>query len=111
MSDFGNQIVSSDHDTLIEIRTLVAELKHDINQLREGTHIQLIEHDKRIRTLEDQNTRLQPDEKVKKYDKVAEEWGDFKTRLKVYIALVTLFGGVVGAIITQIIREYIVRAL
>ena len=106
-----NQFISSDHDTLIEIRTLVAELKHDINQLREETHAQLIEHDKRIRALEDQTTRIQPDEKIKKYDKIAEEWTDFKTRLKVYIAFVTIFGGIVGAIITQIIREYIVRTL
>lgn len=99
--------ISSDHDTLIEIRTLVSELKHDITQLREGTHIQLIEHDKRIRTLEDQTLRLQPDEKIKKYDKLAEEWSDFKTRFKVYIALSSFFAGVVATLFTTLIRVYL----
>jgi hypothetical protein len=101
--------VNSDHDTLIEIRTLVSELKHDISQLREGTHIQLIEHDKRIRTLEDQSTRNQPDEKIKKYDKVADEWNDFRTRLKVYIVLSSFFAGLIATALTTLLRIYLER--
>lgn len=99
--------ISSDHDTLIEIRTLVSELKHDVNQLREGTHIQLIEHDKRIRALEDQSTRIQPDEKIKKYDKVADEWADFRTRLRVYIAISSFFAGLIATVLTTLLRVYL----
>ncbi len=98
---------TSDHDTLIEIRTLVSELKHDINHLREGTHAQLIEHDKRIRTLEDLMVRVQPLDRIVQSDRVFKEWDDFRTRLKVYVGLTIAFGGILGALVNQLLRIWI----
>jgi hypothetical protein len=98
---------SSDHDTLIEIRTLVSELKHDINHLRDGTHSQLIEHDKRIRAVEDLMVRIQPLERIAKSDRVYKEWDDFRSRLKVYVGLVVFFAGILGAVMSQVIRIWL----
>lgn len=98
---------SADHDTLIEIRTLVSELKHDITQLREVTHLQLIDHDKRIRSLEDLVVRFQPVERVAQSDRVFREWEDFKTRLKVYVGLTITVGGLLGVIINQLVRIWL----
>lgn len=98
---------SSDHDTLIEIRTLVSELKHDIKELQDGTHLRLLDHDKRIRTVEDLVIRTQPEQRIVRYDKVVHEWSDFQTRLKVYIGLLIALGGIVGAVASQLLRYWL----
>jgi hypothetical protein len=98
---------TTDHDTLIEIRTLVSELKHDINRLRDGTHSQLIEHDKRIRAVEDLMVRIQPLELIAKSDRVYKEWDDFRSRLKVYVSLVIFIAGILGAALSQVIRIWL----
>jgi len=98
---------NSDHDTLIEIRTLVSELKHDINHLREGTHVQLIEHDKRIRVVEDLITRVQPIERIVRGDRMLREWDEFKTRFKIYVGLIIAIGGILGAVLNQVLRIWL----
>ena len=74
----------SDHDTLIEIRTLVGELKKEVQEMKNGTHAQLIEHERRIRLLE-----------------------DLAIRMKVYIGVAIGLGGLLGTILNQLLRVWL----
>ncbi len=97
----------SDHDTLIEIRTLVGELKKEVRELKDGTHSQLNEHEGRIRALEDAAIRIQPDRRMARYDKTVTEWDEFKTRLKIYIGLIVSLAGFLGALLNQVLRIWL----
>lgn len=103
--------INSDHDTLIEIRTLVGELKGEIKELKDGTHMQLHDHDRRIREIEETGIRQQIDERVKKYDNVAFEWIDFKSKLKVYLTMATAAGGFIAWLLNLIFSELIIRRI
>lgn len=100
---------NSDHDTLIEIRTLVGELKSEIKDLKDGTHLQLADHDRRIRGIEETAIRQQIDERVKKYDKTVFEWSDFKSKVKVYLTMATAAGGFLAWLLNLIFSEFITR--
>jgi hypothetical protein len=43
----------TDHDLLIELRILLIEMRRDMRDMKEGTTATLVEHEKRIRSLED----------------------------------------------------------
>jgi hypothetical protein len=49
---------ADDHDLLIELKTRMEGLKIDIKELKDGTSVQIAEHERRIFCLENSRTRF-----------------------------------------------------
>jgi len=49
--------VSSDHDILIELRTQMIGIKADIKELKDGTAVQIGDHEHRLTNLEESRTK------------------------------------------------------
>jgi hypothetical protein len=48
---------SNDHDLLIELKTRMESLRNDIKDIKDGTAVQLADHEKRIFSMETSKTR------------------------------------------------------
>ena len=62
----------------------MGELKKEVQEMKNGTHAQLIEHERRIRLLE-----------------------DLAIRMKVYIGVAIGLGGLLGTILNQLLRVWL----
>ena len=99
----------TDHDTLIRIETLLATLSEDVKRLSAGTNSTLLEHERRIRNIEDLIIRLQPDTKVAQYD-ATNAWVDnFKAKLAVYVAILAVVVGIITTAVAEYIKSFFVK--
>ncbi len=90
----------SDHDLLIELRTVLEILRRDVQGL--GQTIANV--DERMRQLERITARYSLD----RYEQMLSEWHEFKARLRVYGALgamaMTLSASVLSHLLDRLIR-------
>ena len=50
-------MLQTDHDLLIELRTRMEDIKNDIKDLKDGTNVKLASHEDRIVKLEKSNSK------------------------------------------------------
>lgn len=97
----------TDHDLLIEHSVLLREIKTEIQEMRDGNAAKLVDHESRIRKIEDLILSINLLERIKKGDELLGWLVDFRTRWKVYA---TIFGLVIG-VVTSILTTLIIKQL
>lgn len=107
MPDRQEQTQQSDHDLLIELKQIVVTLRDDVRTNAEDVKRVLNNHEQRIRTGEDLVMRINPEERIKRYDKVADEWDNFKVSWKIWLTIAGAVFTFVAAIIGRLINGFI----
>lgn len=111
MQDSQHAWSKNDHDVLIEVRTILVtslnEMRNEMRDLRRANETQNLEHDNRLRKLEDMALQLDPIKKHEKYDDVVTWTEEFRARWKVYA---TIAGGII-AFVSTIVSAAIVNSL
>lgn len=105
------QTAQSDHDLLIELKVLVKNLREEISRHNDNVVTMMNNHDGRLRKIEDLIIKTDPENKILRYDRVAEEWDNFKVSWKIWV---TVAGGIltfVAAIVSRWVNAFIDRVL
>lgn len=97
----------SDHDILIELRTIVQSLKEDIKAFADVTQKQLQDHESRIRGIEERNIKFDASSLVPKYDKMWEEWETLKSNWK----LLSIIAGIIFTIVASVLARGLNKVL
>jgi hypothetical protein len=101
-----------DHDTLIEIKTIVGVLRTDLGNHLVSMIAEIAKLDARIKPIEDRNMRVNADVLVQKYDGMYDEWNRHKERLNVQRGYVLAAATISSIIFTQGIRyvfEHVIK--
>lgn len=92
---------TTDHDILIQVRTLVEVLREDVRALQQSVNSVQSSLGDRLTALEQQSVRYP----AERYEQVAQEWQDFRARLRVYAALMGLATTVAASVLSRLLSE------
>lgn len=110
-----NDVIKSDHDiliTLVEsvknnhatILDKIADVKDDVNEIKQGVNLRIADHELRIKALEKLRDELQPHILAETIDKNNQWINDFKLTWKVTLGIASSVAAVVGFVIATIIE-------
>lgn len=90
---------SSDHDILIQVRTLVEVLREDLRAMQASLNSLQSSLGDRVAALEQHAVRYPLD----RYEQVAQEWAEFRARLRVYATLLALASTIAASVLSRLI--------
>ena len=101
----------TDHDLLVEhsvvLRDGFARLDLRMKELGDGTASKLLDHDIRIRKIEDLILSINPVERIKTGDAMMSWVNDFRSRWRVYVAI----SSIVISILVTILTTFIIKRI
>ena len=92
----------SDHDTLLRLEVKVDALIADVKELKDGTNLQLTEHELRIRIIEKVHEEINPLQVVQEFKEVQLKIRDFQTIWKFVVTIAGAVGGIIGFILSVV---------
>lgn len=95
-----------DHDILIEVKTIVTHLEQELASDRKETWERMGTHDSRLRTIESLVERLQPMASHAKYDRMMQEWEEFKITRKAERRVYATIAAVVSTVLTLLLSPF-----
>lgn len=92
----------SDHDALVRVEAKLDNLATDVKLMGDGMQQKLVDHESRIRKVEDVLTQADPINNTKLLFAVRDQIRDFKTSANAWRIAAGMMGGLVMFVLTQL---------
>lgn len=100
-----DRLQRADHDTLIEVKAVLVNLVNELKELREGSKLQVADHETRLKVIERMHETADPIKVSESVQKLVQWKYDTERDLKLTQKILTVAWGAVGGLVLFILQQ------